>query len=219
MADGVARQQSRWYSLADRRRRAERSLMAQFDQAARYLIRRAGRVLAPAPAAPVRGLAISRFRRDEHGRVPRRTGPGVRHRRRLHSERPAGVRRLLVDAEVQAQPHPDMLERLGEYAYRLRRELRFGRRRSKYAVLSALLNLTGRAQPDELDMTFPEAAGAGAAEGRNEDSAGNGRGGTPGKSRGRGVGPCGPSVGHTHARRGETEYHQRLEARRRARTG
>src|SRR4051812_10392134 len=33
-------------------------------------------------------------------------------------------RRLLLDVEVQSRPDVDMLERLGEYAYRLRREKR-----------------------------------------------------------------------------------------------
>jgi hypothetical protein len=36
-------------------------------------------------------------------------------------------RRVLVEVEFQSQPHSDMLERLAEYAWRLRRELRFGR--------------------------------------------------------------------------------------------
>jgi len=72
------------------------------------------------------------------------------------------LRRLLVDAEAQARPHPDMLERLGEYAYRLRRELRHARNRNKYDVLSILLNMTGPAQAGELDMTVTEANDAGA---------------------------------------------------------
>jgi hypothetical protein len=55
-----------------------------------------------------------------------------------------------------------MPERLGEYAYRLRRERRYGRgRRGKYQVLSVLLNLTGAVQPNVLDMTETTLDGAG----------------------------------------------------------
>jgi hypothetical protein len=63
-------------------------------------------------------------------------------------------RRCLLDVEVQSRPHGDMLERQGEYAFRLRRERRYGRgRRGKYQVVSVLLNLTGPVQPHVLDMT------------------------------------------------------------------
>ena len=31
--------------------------------------------------------------------------------------------RRILDVEFSSEPHPDMLERLGEYAYRLRREM------------------------------------------------------------------------------------------------
>jgi hypothetical protein len=62
--------------------------------------------------------------------------------------------RWIGDTEFQAEPDADMLERLGEYAYRLRRELRFGPGQAgKYRVVSVLLNLTGPAQPPELTMT------------------------------------------------------------------
>jgi hypothetical protein len=55
-----------------------------------------------------------------------------------------------------------MLERLAEYAWRLRRELRFGRGAAgKYEVASILVNLTGRAQPNELSMTQRDLGGAG----------------------------------------------------------
>ena len=55
-------------------------------------------------------------------------------------------RRCLVDVEVQAEPDPDMLERLGEYAFRLRRELRYEPGAAgKYAVFGLVLNLTGPA--------------------------------------------------------------------------
>jgi hypothetical protein len=55
--------------------------------------------------------------------------------------------------EFQSQPDPDMLDRLFEYLARLRRELRHGpQRQGKYPVVAALLNLTGPAQPDALDM-------------------------------------------------------------------
>src|SRR6185437_5500518 len=72
-----------------------------------------------------------------------------------------GPRRLL-DVESQSEPHGDILERLGEYAYRLRRGQRYGvGAEGKYQVVSVLLNLTGRAQPSELDMREADLDGAG----------------------------------------------------------
>ena len=66
-------------------------------------------------------------------------------------------RRCLVDVEVQAIPDADMLERLGEYALRLRRELRHGPGAAgKYPVLCLVLNLTGAEQESRLDLTLPE---------------------------------------------------------------
>jgi hypothetical protein len=71
-------------------------------------------------------------------------------------------RRCLVDVEIQAEPDADMLERLGEYAFRLRRELRYGPGAAdKYPVLGLVLNLTGAEQPRRLDMTVPEWSAAG----------------------------------------------------------
>jgi hypothetical protein len=71
--------------------------------------------------------------------------------------------RRLLDVEAQSQPHADMLERLGEYAYRLRRSLRYGEKPArKYQVVSVLLNLTGPEQTPELDMRQPELDDAGA---------------------------------------------------------
>ena len=68
----------------------------------------------------------------------------------------------LVDVEVQAEPDAEMLERLGEYALRLRRELRFGPGApGKYTVLCLVLNLTGAEQPRRLEMTVPEWGEAG----------------------------------------------------------
>jgi hypothetical protein len=136
--------------------------MAQFDQAARYLIRRA-------PLSFFRWV-IPCFLERWHFRGFRDTStvafPGEPDRvcdtvaefHRIGCPQ----QRCLVDAEAQAQPHVDMLERLGEYTYRLRRELRHGRgRRGKYAVLTVLLNMTGSVQPHELDMTVAEVDGAG----------------------------------------------------------
>jgi hypothetical protein len=66
-------------------------------------------------------------------------------------------RRCLLDVEVQARPDADILERLGEYALRLRRELHYGPAGTdKYEVLSMVLNLTGDEQPRRLEMTVPE---------------------------------------------------------------
>jgi hypothetical protein len=59
----------------------------------------------------------------------------------------------LLDIELQAAPLSDMLERAGEYAYRLRREVRHGPTGTdKYLVLTVLINLTGAAQAPELLM-------------------------------------------------------------------
>jgi hypothetical protein len=70
--------------------------------------------------------------------------------------------RCLVDVEVQAEPDADMLERLGEYTFRLRRELRYGPGAAgKYTVLCLVMNLTGAEQPSRLDMTLPEWSAAG----------------------------------------------------------
>jgi len=58
--------------------------------------------------------------------------------------------------EFQAEPDPDMLDRLLEYLARLRRELRHGPgRRGKFRVAAALVQLTGPPTPDTLDMTWP----------------------------------------------------------------
>jgi hypothetical protein len=71
-------------------------------------------------------------------------------------------RRCLLDTEVQSRPHLDMPERLGEYAFQLRRERRHARgRHGKYQVIGAVLNLTGAVQPHLLDMTEAALNGAG----------------------------------------------------------
>ena len=58
--------------------------------------------------------------------------------------------------ESQAEPDPDMLDRLLEYLARFRREMRQGpERRDKYEVVAAVLNLTGPAQLNLLEMTLP----------------------------------------------------------------
>jgi hypothetical protein len=72
-----------------------------------------------------------------------------------------GPRRLL-DVESQSEPDPDILERAGEYGYRLRREKRYGPGQGgKYRVACLLLNLTGPVQAHELDMREAELGGAG----------------------------------------------------------
>ena len=71
-------------------------------------------------------------------------------------------RRCLLDVEFQSEPDPDILERLPEYAARLRRELRFGvGQAGKYLVVSVLLNLTGPEQSQDLNMRLPELGGRG----------------------------------------------------------
>jgi hypothetical protein len=71
-------------------------------------------------------------------------------------------RRCLVDVEVQAKADADMLERLGEYAFRLRRQLRHGPGAAgKYPVLCLVLNLTGAEQVSRMEMALPEWTDAG----------------------------------------------------------
>jgi len=137
--------------------------MSPYDQATRYLIRRAP--LAFFPWVVSRLLPAWRFLRFLEPNTiafpgePERVCDTVAELARGGRAR----ERLLADVEAQAAPHPDMLERLGEYAYRLRRELRHGRnRKGKYRVLSVPLNLTGKRQAAELDMTVAEADAAGA---------------------------------------------------------
>ena len=73
----------------------------------------------------------------------------------------SGPRRML-DVEFQSEPVSDILDRAGEYAFRLRRELRYGSgREGKHVVITVLVNLTGPEQPDVLDMTEPELDDAG----------------------------------------------------------
>ena len=70
--------------------------------------------------------------------------------------------RWLVDVEFQTEPDHDILERSGEYAYRLRRVVRHGPGAAgKPRVLTVLVSLTGPAQPAVLEMTTPLLDGAG----------------------------------------------------------
>ena len=64
--------------------------------------------------------------------------------------------RWAVVTEFQAEPEPEMLDRLLEYLSRLRRGLRRGpQRRERFEVVAALANLTGPPQPDTLVMGLP----------------------------------------------------------------
>ena len=73
-----------------------------------------------------------------------------------------GDSRRLMDVECQTEPDGDMLERLGEYGLRLRREIRHGPGQGgKYPVVSLLLNLTGPVQSAELDLRNVELDGEG----------------------------------------------------------
>lgn len=73
-----------------------------------------------------------------------------------------GGSRRLMDVECQTEPDGDMLERLGEYGLRLRREKRHGPGQGgKYHMVSLLLNLTGPEQPAELDLREVELDGDG----------------------------------------------------------
>jgi hypothetical protein len=64
--------------------------------------------------------------------------------------------RWALATEFQAEPDAQILDRLLEYLARLRRELRHGpRRRDKFRVAAALVQMTGRRPLDTLDMTLP----------------------------------------------------------------
>ena len=64
--------------------------------------------------------------------------------------------RWALATEFQAEPDPDMLDRLLEYLARLRRELRHGpKRRDKFHVAAALVHLTGPPCVDSLEMILP----------------------------------------------------------------
>jgi hypothetical protein len=58
--------------------------------------------------------------------------------------------------KFQSEPDVEILDRLLEYMIRLRRELRYGPDHGMpYSTAACLLNLTGPAQPNELDMALP----------------------------------------------------------------
>jgi len=64
--------------------------------------------------------------------------------------------RWALATEFQAEPDPDMLDRILEYLARLRRELRHGPGRpDKFLVAAGLVHLTGPPSADTLEMTLP----------------------------------------------------------------
>jgi hypothetical protein len=130
--------------------------VAQIDQSARFLIKNAPeaflRWAAPGLLDVWRFSGFADTRTVEFPGEPERTCDTV-----IELVRRGG--RLLLDVEAQATPHPDMVERLGEYTFRLRRELRSSRRRFDVACL--LLTLTGPRQTEALDTRQPELGDAG----------------------------------------------------------
>ncbi len=69
---------------------------------------------------------------------------------------------VALDLEFQTENDPDILERVLEYVARLRREVRHGPGgRGQFRVVAAVVNLTGPAQPDALDMRLDAPAGVG----------------------------------------------------------
>ena len=70
--------------------------------------------------------------------------------------------RWALATEFQAEPDLEIVDRLLEYLARLRRELRHGpRHREKFRVVAGLVQLTGPAVTDHLDMTLPGESGVG----------------------------------------------------------
>ena len=72
----------------------------------------------------------------------------------------------LLDVEVQAEPDSEMLDRCGDYAFRLRRERRYGRGtiRQKISRHQRRSEFDRPEQPFELDMRLTELDGAGIYE-------------------------------------------------------
>ena len=136
--------------------------MAVYDQAGRYAIKRRPSAFFTWRAAPL-WLAWKFVRWQDTRTLPFPGEPDRVCDTVAEFEHQADPRqRCLVDVEVQAKPDADMLERLGEYGFRLRRELRYGPGAAgKYPALSLVLNLTGAEQPSGLDMTLPEWSAAG----------------------------------------------------------
>ncbi len=135
--------------------------MGVYDQAGRYVIkRRPGAFLTWRAPALWAAWKLTRWQDTRTLPFPGEpdrvcdTVAEMQHRAEPH-------RRCLVNVEVQARPDADMLERLGEYALRLRRELHYGPTGGKYVVLCLVLNLTGAEQPRRLDMTVSEWGEAG----------------------------------------------------------
>jgi hypothetical protein len=127
-----------------------------FDQAARYLIQ-------SDPLGFLRWILRSldpalRF----HGWLDTRTLPFPGTPDRICdtvaelAESRAGGPRFAVITEFQTEPETEILDRALEYLSRLRRELRHGPdRRGKFTLVAALVNLTGPAQTDTLELTLP----------------------------------------------------------------
>ena len=64
--------------------------------------------------------------------------------------------RWALATEFQAEPDPEILDRLLEYLARLRRELRHGPgRRGRFRVAAGLVHLTGPPVAEALEMTLP----------------------------------------------------------------
>jgi hypothetical protein len=90
------------------------------------------------------------------GRIAPRQFKGLARRTRLdRAGRQAEPVACIV--EFQSRRQAEVLERLAEYTIRVRRELRHGRSwRGRFAVIGALVSLTGRPQHSTLRMWAPE---------------------------------------------------------------
>src|SRR5262245_47299974 len=113
--------------------------MGVFDQGGRYLIRRRPEAFFARHTPRFLGSFV--FRRWWDTALPAFPGEPDRIFDLIAEfvHRSLDSIRRLVDVEVQTEPDPDMFERLGEYAYRLRREVRHGEGQDgKYVVISFL---------------------------------------------------------------------------------
>jgi hypothetical protein len=130
--------------------------MGVFDQAARYLVKRHPEGffhwLSPSFAASWVFSCWHDTSRMAFPGEPDRICDTVAEFRRIGQP----DKRCILDVEFQSEPETHMLERLGEYAIRIRREEEKTGDGSSCPVVSVLLNLTGSTQPNRFEMTVPE---------------------------------------------------------------
>lgn len=138
--------------------------MTDFDQAARYLVRLNPDGffgwLVPKYAERFRFLRWLESDVPPYPGEPRRVPDCVAE---FAPRDDADGQRRLMDVEFQSEPDYEIVDRGGEYIFRLRRAVRYGPGNAgKYQVQIVIVNMTGPPQSGELDQTEPELDGDGA---------------------------------------------------------